>query len=156
MLANFMSTWYKLESFRKREPQLRKPTRLTSGAFSPLTIDVGKPSLCGQRYLWAGDLDAVRKQAQQSVREQASELWSPRSFHQFLSAGSCFEFPQDQTLRGDFTGCPLISTHASVHAHSPMQRRHQRNREKVLQTAETDNDLLLLHSVLDIEKTALY
>lgn len=48
----FMLTWHKLESFWKREPQLRNvPTGLAYGAFSPLLIDVAGSSLWASWFL---------------------------------------------------------------------------------------------------------
>lgn len=91
-LATFMSTWDKLESFWKRKPRLIKCHQISLWAILWCTILTGDWWM-RQCHPWTSGPGNSKKAHWASPRKQASEQGSSWLLCQFLSAGSCPDFP---------------------------------------------------------------
>lgn len=70
VLARFMSTWYKLESFGKRKSQLRSVGKPVVH-FTDCWLMWKGPTHCGQCNLWAGGSERHKKESWTSQEEQS-------------------------------------------------------------------------------------
>jgi hypothetical protein len=108
-LISFMSTWYKLESFEKKEPQLRKcpPPEWPGGKPAVHFLDWWLmwegPAHCEWHHPLAAILSIIIKQAEQASKQHSSmaSVLAPASrLLPYLS--SCLDFPSWWTMMRNY------------------------------------------------------